>query len=244
MAYPFRCSQISALDQSIINDLASSRQEVEALKNHVSQLVAQCESQAKQIAAAVHEQVAATLAAQPTAPPAQAQQENTITQDQFTMFVQLQDTKFDSMMALFRDMMELKMNNHHPQEPGHHTAASNKRGPPTDLDDMSQADESMELDSETPGSRKRNDHRQTPVKNQVQLFPLFRQDVATSGVSRNLFPGEELQKAKPTSVPLPESPRQEERNSTSLTAAEDVSQSNSSGTESEPTNTADHHAGP
>ena len=237
-------SQISTLDQSIINDLASSRKEVEALKNQVSQLVAQCELQAHQIAAAVHEQVAAALAAQAPTPPPQVQHANTITQDQFTMFVQSQDTKFDSMMKLFRDMMEYK-SNHHPPELGQTTSASNKRGPPTDLDDMSQPDDHMELDSETPGSRKCNDHQQTPVKNQVQLFPLFRHDASTSSVSRTLFPGEKPQKAHPASVPLPDSPRQEEsNNSTSLTAAEDVSKCKSSGTESEQQVTADHHAGP
>jgi hypothetical protein len=94
-------SQISTSDQSIINDLASSRMDVEALKNQVSQLVAQCESQAKQIATAVHEQVVTALATQAPTPPTQVQQTNTITQDQFTMFVQSQDTKFDSMMKLF-----------------------------------------------------------------------------------------------------------------------------------------------
>jgi hypothetical protein len=226
--------QISALDQSIINDLASSRQEVEALKNQVSQLVTQCESQAQQIAAAVHQQVVAALAAQPQgSTPTQEQPPNSITQDQFTTFVQSQDTKFEKMMQLFRDMMELK-SNHHPAEPEQSASHSNKRGAPDDLDDTPNSDDSMDLDSETPGSRKRNDHRQTPVKHQVQLFPLFRQDASTSSVSRTLFPGEQPQKAQPASLPLPDSPRQEDGTPTSLTAAEDVQRRTSSGNESEP----------
>ena len=73
-------SQISALDQSIINDLASSCKEVEALKNQVSQLVTQCESQAQQIAVAVHQQVVAALAAQTQgSTPVQEQPSNAIT---------------------------------------------------------------------------------------------------------------------------------------------------------------------
>ena len=226
--------QISALDQSFINDLASSRQEVEALKNQVSQLVAQCETQAQQIAAAVHQQVVAALAAQPQGSISTHEQHpNAITQDQFTMFVQLQDSKFERMMQLFRDMMEQK-SNHHPPELGQSTSNSNKRGATSDLDNMLNQDDHMEFDSETLGSRKRNDHRKTPVKHHVQMFPLFRQDVSTSSVSCSLFPGEQPQKAQPSSMPLPDSPRQEDGNLTSLTVAEDVQRSISSGNESEP----------
>ncbi len=214
--------QISALDQSFINDLASSRQEVEALKNQVSQLVAQCESQAQQIAAAVHQQVVAALAALPQGSiSTQEQPPNAITQDQFTMFVQSQDSKFESMMQLFRDMMEQK-SNHHPPELGQSKSNSNKRGATGNLDDMLNQDDQMEFDPKIPGSRKRNDHRKTPVKHHVQMFPLFRQDVSTSGVSRSLFPGEQPQKAQPASMPLPDSPRQEDGNLTSLTVVEDV----------------------
>ena len=68
------------------------------------------------------------------------------------MFVQSQDTKFASMMQLFRDMIEHK-SNHHPPEFGQSTSNFNKRGPPDDLDDMSNPDDQMELDSDTPHLR-------------------------------------------------------------------------------------------
>ena len=237
-------SQISALDQSIINDLAFSRKEVEDLKNQVTQLVAQCESQAKEIATAVQQQVAAALAAQPQgSAPTQPHPINAITQDQFTMFVQSQNTKFDSMIQLFREMMDHK-NSLNSMETDQITSTTNKRGASTDLEDMDHSDDQMELDSDTPGSRKRNDLRQTPVKQQVQLFPLFRQDTTASSVSRNLFPGEESQKTHPASIPLPESPRQEESTSTSLKVTEDVPVCNSSGNESENPSNTENHAGP
>ena len=133
---------------------------------------------------------------------------------------------------------------HHPQKLGQPTSTSNKRGPPEDLDDVCNPDDQMELDSDTPGSRKRNDHRHTPIKHQVQMFPLFRQDASTkSSVSRTLFPGEQPQKAQPASVPLPDSPRQEEGAPTSLTVVEDVKKCNSSNIESEQQAQGLNHAG-
>ena len=78
-------SQLSALGQTILMDLAASRAEFELLKNHVSQLVTQCESQAQQIASAVQQQVTASLASQQqvSAPPP-----NAVTQDQLAVFRQ------------------------------------------------------------------------------------------------------------------------------------------------------------
>ena len=54
---PSSATQQSTIDQTILTDLAASRAEVEALKIQVTQLVAQRESQAQQIAEAVHAQV-------------------------------------------------------------------------------------------------------------------------------------------------------------------------------------------
>ena len=114
---------------------------------------------------------------------------------------------------------------------------TNKRGATTDLEQEMDTDDRMELEEDVPNSRKRNNQRPSPVKQHVNLFPLFRKPETGSDIKRNLFPGETPQTDDPTSVPLPQSPVQEKGTTTgtttSLTVDEDVHQSISSGSESE-----------
>ena len=114
---------------------------------------------------------------------------------------------------------------------------TNKRGATTDLEQEMDTDDSMELETEVPNSRKRNNQRPSPVEQPVNLFPLFRKPEIGSDINRKLFPGETPQTDDPTSVPLPLSPVQEPGaptgTITSLTVDEDVHQSISSGNESE-----------
>ena len=251
---PSSATQQSTIDQTILNDLASSRAEVEALKVQVSQLVAQRESQAQQIAEAVHAQVARALASQSqqssdTAPVAP------VTQDQFVAFLNMQATKFDAMTAMFRDMIVTNMHtqvsppvpeNNPPYRmtttpPSGDTGGNaTKRNATTDLESVLESDNGIDVDSElSNNSRKRNDARPSPVKPPVQLFPLFQKDsTRTTDISRNLFGGTP-QTANPTNVELPPSPVQEAHNSASLTAVEDAHQRPSSSNESKsPTQSA------
>jgi hypothetical protein len=239
-------TQYSALDQTILNDLASSRAEVEALKVQVTQLVAQRDSQAQQIADAVHAQVTRALATQSVNQPTH---QSSVTQDQFSAFLNMQEAKFDIMANMFREMMN-KTNQpdtsvpvdtgvknppqNRPTSPSvdQSGTTATKRNATEDLEQVLEADASMEIDSDTAtNSRKRNDQRGSPSKHGVQLFPLFRFDSRNKDVARKLFGGPPLP-ASPSDVPLPPSPVRDASSTASLTAAEDVQQRNSSGTES------------
>jgi hypothetical protein len=248
---PSSATNYSTLDQAILNDLASSRAEVEALKIQVSHLVEQRDAQAQHIAEAVHAQVALALAAQQDkqTPPPPA-----VTQDQFSAFLNMQETKFDIMATMFREMMQKTIpqnpsepvastvenrSDHQANPPSSEKASStaSKRTATEDLEKVLESDESMETDSQTTSnSRKRNDQRQSPSKSGVQLFPLFRFDSRNKEVARKLFEGQPS--ASPTNVPLPPSPAREASTPASLTAAEDAQRRNSSGNESKnPTQT-------
>ena len=245
---PSSATQPSTIDQAILNDLASSRAEVEALKVQVTQLVAQRESQAQQIAEAVHAQVTLALASQH--PPASTPTPIApVTQDQFAEFLNMQATKFDTMTAMFRDIIVQNMNNQTkspvpednppfqtttPPPSGEKGSNATKRNATIDLERVLESDNDMEVESDlSSSSRKRNDARPSPVKPPLQLFPLFKNDSASNkDISRNLFGGTP-QTAIPTNVPLPLSPVQDKSTLTSLTAAEDVHRSTSSGNVSE-----------
>ena len=249
---PSTPTQYSAIDQTILTDLASSRAEVEALKVQVSQLVAQRESQAQQIADAVHAQVARALATQPAN---QSTSSPSVTQDQFSAFLNMQEAKFDLMTNMFREMMskpyqqqsDVSVEPSEDHQPSTEALPSPPTEPPgttatkrTATDDLEQVleseEESMEIDSASNSSntsRKRNDQRQSPVKQGVQLFPLFRFDSRNKGVQRKLF-GDQPLPVSPTNVPLPPSPGREASTSASLTVDEDAQQCISSGNESEP----------
>jgi hypothetical protein len=247
---PSSATQQSTIDQTILTDLAASRAEVEALKIQVTQLVAQRESQAQQIAEAVHAQVTRALAAQP--PPASNSTPSTapVTQDQFSAFLTMQSTKFDAMTEMFRVMIvqststqasapQVPADNPPPQSAtpppsGEHGSNASKRTAPIDLESDLETDQGMEVDSEpSNSSRKRTDVRPSPVKPPQQLFPLFKKDSARNNdISRNLFGGTP-QMASPTNVPLPLSSVQDTSTPTSLTVAEDVQRCISSGNESE-----------
>ena len=171
---PSSATTYSALDQTILNDLASSRAEVEALKIQVSQLVAQHELQAQQIAEAVHAQVTRALATQqvnqPTSQP-------TVTQDQLSAFLNMQETKFDIMANMFREMThktiqpfpsesaEITTENRQENQPNpppfeQAGTTATKRTATVDLELVLDSEESMEIDSQTTSSsRKRNDQR-------------------------------------------------------------------------------------
>jgi hypothetical protein len=243
METPSSATQSSMVDKNIINDLAASRAEVEALKQQVSQLVAQHESQAKQIAEAVHKQVALALETQSA--PAAANPPQSVTQEQFSIFLQMQEKKFDAMTSMFREMMQYQqktppMASHvvqQPQEtpidpPNEQGTLVNKRTATEDLEHVHEAEERMEIDSEVPNnSRKRNNQNASPAKQKAPLFPLFRREGQDTEVSRNLFGGHP-QEASPTNVPLPLSPVRDASTPASLPEAEDAQQRISSGNES------------
>ena len=243
METPSSATPSSAVDKKIINDLAASRAEVEALKQQVSQLVAQHESQANQIAEAVHKQVA--LALEKQSAPAAANPPQSVTQEQFSTFLQMQETKFDAMTSMFREMMQYQqksppMQSHveqQPQEipvdpPNEQGNLAHKRTATEDLEQVHEAEERMEIDSELPShSRKRNNQNASPSKQKAPLFPLFRRDGQDTEVSRNLFGGHP-QEVSPTNVPLPLSPVRDASTPASLTEAEDAQQRTSSGNES------------
>ena len=251
---PSSATQQSTIDQTILNDLASSRAEVEALKVQVSQLVAQRESQAQQIAEAVHAQVARALASQPQQPSDTATVAP-VTQDQFAAFLNMQATKFDAMTAMFRDMIVTNLNTQarspvpednppfrttNPPSSSETGSNATKRNATIELERVLDSDNGMDVDSErSSNSRKRNDVRSSPVKPPVQLFPLFKNDSnSKTEISRNLFGGAP-QTANPANVELPPSPEQEAHNSASLTAVEDAHHCISSNIESEsPTQSA------
>jgi hypothetical protein len=88
---PSSATPASIVDKTVLTDLAASRAEVEALKKQVSQLVAQHELQAKQIAEAVHTQVTLALKNQQSVNAA-ANPTQSVTQDQFSAFLQMQET--------------------------------------------------------------------------------------------------------------------------------------------------------
>ena len=250
---PSTSTQYTAIDQTILNDLASSRAEVEALKVQVSQLIAQRESQAQQIAEAVHAQVARALATQPAN---QSTSSSSVTQDQFSAFLNMQEAKFDVMTNMFREMMskpyqppssmmvehaaEHQSANAPPISPHEHVEQSGttatKRNATDDLEQVLESEEGMEIDSPSNSStsRKRNDQRQSPAKQGVQLFPLFRFDSRNKEVQRKLFGDQPLLPVGPSNVPLPPSPAREASTPASLTAVEDAQQCISSGNESEP----------
>jgi hypothetical protein len=250
---PSTSTQYTAIDQTILNDLASSRAEVEALKVQVSQLIAQRESQAQQIAEAVHAQVAKALAAQPAN---QSPSSTSVTQDQFSAFLNMQETKFDVMTNMFREMMSKpphpssSVTTEHSIEPQseiappisqqtveHSGTTATKRNATEELEQVLGSDEEgMEIDSPTNSStsRKRNDQRQSPAKQGVQLFPLFRFDSRNKAVQRKLFGDQPLPVGPASTVPLPPSPVREASTPALLTAVEDAQQCISSGNESEP----------
>ena len=187
METPSSATPASAVDKTILTDLAASRAEVEALKRQVSQLVAQHESQAKQIAEAVHAQVTLALANQSAN--AATTPTQSITQDQFSTFLQMQETKFDAMTSIFREMMHSQQNslgtgNNDPtlttlpiDPPNEHGTIANKRTGTEDLEHVHGEEESMDIDSEPQSkSRKRNNQSASPEKQSAQLFPLFRLD--------------------------------------------------------------------
>jgi hypothetical protein len=244
METPSSATQSSVVDKKLINDLAASRAEVEALKQQVSQLVAQHESQAKQIAEAVHKQVALALETQSA--PAAANPPQSVTQEQFSIFLQMQETKFDAMTSMFREMMQSQqksspMASHVVQQPqktpvdppNEHGTQAHKRTATEELEEVDEDDdERMEIDSEVPSnSRKRNDQKASPVKQKAPLFPLFRREGQDNDVSRNLFGGRP-EEVSPTNVPLPLSPVRDASTSASLTEDEGAQQSTSSGNES------------
>ena len=246
---PSTTTTYSALDQTILNDLASSRAEVEALKIQVThQLVAQRESQAQQIAEAVHAQVTRALANQPVnlyTPQA------AVSQDQFSAFLNMQEAKFAIMTNMFKEMMN-KPHPSYPSAPVESTvehqlvnqttppsteqsgSPATKRNATVELEQVLESDESMEIDPQTTSSsRKRNDQRQSPSKQGVQLFPLFRFDSRTNKeIARKLFGGGQPLTDSPTNVPLPPSPVRDASTPVSLTEAEHAQQGNSSGNES------------
>jgi hypothetical protein len=110
-----------------------------------------------------------------------------------------------------------------------------KRNATDDLEQVFESEEGMEIESPSNSStsRKRNDQRQSPAKQGVQLFPLFRFDSRNKEVQRKLF-GDQPLPVSPTNVPLPPSPVREASTPASLTVVEDAQPCISSGNESEP----------
>ena len=158
----------------------------------------------------------------------------------------MQETKFDAMTSMFREMMQYQRNSpptdtHIDKQlqelpvapPKEQETFANKRTATEDLEQVHEADERMDIDSELPSnSRKRNNQSASPAKENTQLFPLFRHDGRDQEVSRKLFGGHQKEATSPTNVLLPPSPVREASTPALLTEAEDAQQSISSGNES------------
>ena len=191
-------------DADLTSALSSSQAEVNTLRDQVAELKAEREKTAQLIAEAVKQQVAEALAAQ-IPPPAR---EDHVTSQQFTLFLQAQDRKFDVLTTMFAHMLST--------QPGHENHATRpaatllryqddsvqnaqilgKRTAQDDIDSRIDTD-LMETD-EFETTRKRLDSRQTPERGSNQT-PNTDQDVP------DLVP-RRLMSDSPCTVPLPDSP--------------------------------------
>jgi hypothetical protein len=182
----------------LISALSTSQAEVAILKEQVAELRAERETTAATIAEAVKQQVAQVLAAQL---PRQVQAD-TITGQQFQLYMQMQDQKFDALTAMFTQMMTTQMSHHAVNEkPG---VARGKRNAVQDLEEVHNVDR---METDVPATtRKRSDYRTTPKKASPPSEIIQDNDIAP----RRIMEGE-----GPCQVPLPNSPPRE--NSTKKT---------------------------
>ena len=191
-------------DADSTSALSSSQAEVNTLRDQVAELKAEREKTAQLIAEAVKQQVAEALAAQ-IPPPAR---EDHVTSQQFTLFLQAQDRKFDVLTTMFAHMLST--------QPGHENHATRpaatllryqddsvqnaqilgKRTAQDDIDSRIDTD-LMETD-EFETTRKRLDSRQTPEQDCNQTLNID-QEVP------DLVP-RRLMSESPYTVPLPDSP--------------------------------------
>ena len=190
----------------LISALSTSQAQVDLLKEQVAELRAEREETAKTIAEAVKKQVEQILAAKtPTTG------EDHITGQQFTLFVQTQDRKFDALTSMFTQMMAAQQQFYKAAVPHQQTATTypgtsptlenkgpslGKRNATDDLEVVHDPDR-MEIDDEET-SRKRSDYRATPQKASP---PADLQRPETPIEPRQL-----LESPSPCKVPLPESP--------------------------------------
>ena len=128
MSYHSRTSQVKDIHSEtfpnasdLISALSSSRAEVDLLKEQVAELRAERETTATTIAEAVKQQVAQVLAAQ-----LKPILEDHITGQQFHIYIQTQDRKFEALTAMFTQMMATQM----PQNAFNQTHVENPQGLP------------------------------------------------------------------------------------------------------------------
>ena len=189
----------------LISALSTSQAQVDLLKEQVAELRAEREETAKTIAEAVKQQVEQILMTR-----APTTNEDHITGQQFTQFVQTQDRKIDALTSLFTQMMTAQQQFYQTphQQPSHHsrdaTTEAGSKGPSLGkrnaVDDLETVDsvDRMETDDQD-HSRKRSDYRATPQK--TPLSPTTR---ATA--NNNVEPRQLLAQLSPRQVPIPESP--------------------------------------
>ena len=189
----------------LISALSNSQAEVEILKEQVAELRAERESTAATIAEVVKQQVAQVLAAQ-----LRPVQEDHITGQQFQMYMQTQEQKFDALTAMFTQMMATQMS-HHAGTQAHVSnmqdtyspnemqgATLGKRSAAQDLEEVDNVDR-METD-EPANTRKRSDYRTTPRK----ASPTSKIPQANDIEPRRL-----METSSPCQVPLPNTPPRE-----------------------------------
>ena len=189
-------------DVAIMTALSSSREEVDALKAQVAELLAEREKTAHTIAEAVTQQVAKALAERlPTV------QEDQVTGQQFSQFIQTQDQKFEALTSMFAQMMAQQMQLTQPRqatvlmpvpmiaEQVTSPPTLGKRNAPLDLEDVINSD-SMETE-EPDNTRKRPDYRMSPQK------PPPPRELSKSAAG---IPPRQLNLSSPCNVPLPASP--------------------------------------
>ena len=181
----------------LISALSNSQAEVAILKEQVAELRAERETTAATIAEAVKQQVAQVLATQMPRPA----QEDTITGQQFQMYMQMQDQRFDALTAMFTQMMTTQMSHHAATEK--QGVALGKRNAAQDLEEVHNVDR-METD-EPANTRKRSDYRTTPKKASPPSAIIQNRAIAP----RRLMEGED-----PCNVPLPHSPSREKSTKT------------------------------
>jgi hypothetical protein len=192
-------------DADLTSALSSSQAEVSILRDQVAELRAEREKTAQIIADAVKQQVAEALAAQI---PSHVREDH-VTSQQFSMFIQAQERKFDTLTTMFSQMLSAQRG-HESQAPSsaeapiryqddhvHSTLTLGKRTAQEEMDPRTYTD-SMDI-SEFETNRKRIDSRQTPEKGGTPRVD-HDHDVP------DLVPRRLLSES-PCNVPLPDSPQ-------------------------------------
>ena len=207
------------LDAALVSAMPSSRAEVNSLREQVAELKAESEMTAQSIAAAaVKQQVVEALTAQFQSQP--AERKDHVTNQQFALYIQTQERKFDTLTSMFAQLMANQMGTQAPAPsqsvriPKYvddrvlNIQTLGKRTAQDELDQVADFDP-MDTGASVDSTRKRIDQQQTPEK-------ASRPSENINSEVPDLAP-RRLVSESPCDVPLPASPTARNQQQPSLT---------------------------